>query len=837
MSTQTHQTQQKQSNPLASSAKKPAKPEKQEFFEDNPLQLSPLAGLTHPDVQLSPGNFQFLQRTIGNQAVGRIIQAKLKIGQPGDKYEQEADRVADTVISMPAPQVHRQPEDEEEEIKTKPIADQITPIIQRQAEEEEDIQAKTFSDQFNPLILRQEEEEETAQTEPLLQQQVENEELLAKSISPDIPTIQRRVEPEEEDPAQTKSLIQRQGAEEEEAQTKNAEVPRSAVSQDVTSNINAMQGGGNLLSPQTREFFESRFGADFSSVRIHTDSSAAETSNSINARAFTVGKNITFGAGQYSPETHVGKNLLAHELTHVIQHEKYLHYPISGNYSDLNRQILFNSNDSKFIQSYGEPSSIVIRTPAEFEVSSGLFLAWTQPNEEALAQIVLASYQSIQVYILADTNDWTSIATFLSDRGINTSMIFFVDYATDTIWIRDFAPIWVVDENANRRLIDPFYYPDSPFDDVVTSVIANVLAIPPEFVHEMPIYLEGGNFMSNGDGVCVATESIEEFPWNLPADRLSTQVVEQYFFTYIGCDRTILLRPLEAEYPGIDTSSAHVIARVAEGTGHVDMFAKFLNRNTVLLGEYQSSNSVPFSDTVQQDFNMILEDNRNILENEGFTVIRVPMPPLPPITLANFRENTEGEYIARPIVRSYTNSLIINSAEGDRIILLPTYGDPVLDLEAELLYNELMPEYTIFPIDSSALIIHEGAVHCTTTLLPCRIDNCGEEMIVYFEFDEDTLNTDEQNAIIRRNYHAYLLANPDKMISLEGHTDDVGSKEYNQRLSLSRANAVKKFLINTVNVPSNRILPPVGFGEDDPRIPGTSEYARGQNRRVEISFE
>jgi hypothetical protein len=68
----------------------------------------------------------FLQRTAGNQAVSRLmksraLQAKLRIGQPGDKYEQEADRVADEVMRMPEPQVQRQVEPEEEEtLQTKP---------------------------------------------------------------------------------------------------------------------------------------------------------------------------------------------------------------------------------------------------------------------------------------------------------------------------------------------------------------------------------------------------------------------------------------------------------------------------------------------------------------------------------------------------------------------------------------------------------------------------------------------------------------------------------------------------------------------------------------------
>lgn len=73
------------------------------------------------------------------------------------------------------------------------------------------------------------------------------------------------------------------------------------------------------MPPATRTFFEPRFGADFSQVRLHTDSRAADTARSINAKAFTVGSDIAFGAGQYRPESREGQHLLAHELTHVVQ--------------------------------------------------------------------------------------------------------------------------------------------------------------------------------------------------------------------------------------------------------------------------------------------------------------------------------------------------------------------------------------------------------------------------------------------------------------------------------------------------------------------------------------
>jgi hypothetical protein len=67
---------------------------------------------------------------------------------------------------------------------------------------------------------------------------------------------------------------------------------------------------------------EPRFGYDFSGVRIHTDARAAELAGAIQARAFAVGQEIVFGAGEFAPETNHGRQLMAHELTHVVQQER-----------------------------------------------------------------------------------------------------------------------------------------------------------------------------------------------------------------------------------------------------------------------------------------------------------------------------------------------------------------------------------------------------------------------------------------------------------------------------------------------------------------------------------
>lgn len=76
---------------------------------------------------------------------------------------------------------------------------------------------------------------------------------------------------------------------------------------------------GQPLEAATRAFMEPRFGHDFSGVRVHADAKAAESAQAVDALAYTVGRNIVFGSGQYSPETNAGQQLLAHELTHVRQ--------------------------------------------------------------------------------------------------------------------------------------------------------------------------------------------------------------------------------------------------------------------------------------------------------------------------------------------------------------------------------------------------------------------------------------------------------------------------------------------------------------------------------------
>jgi len=234
----------------------------------------------------------FLQRTVGNRAVERLlksglIQTKLTIGQPGDIYEQEADHVADTVMRMPEPTISRQ-------VLGQPVPSQMV-VAQRQTdrvdEDEELIAPKSKA--CIPVAVREDDEEGEESVQRVCDE-CEEEMVNRAESEEDEETIPRYTEP-----------LTRSRA--------------SKINHSTARNIGALDGNGSPLSEATKSFFEPRFGVDFSQVRIHTDSRAAETAESINARAFTAGRNIAFGSGQYAPHSHAGQKILAHELTHVLQ--------------------------------------------------------------------------------------------------------------------------------------------------------------------------------------------------------------------------------------------------------------------------------------------------------------------------------------------------------------------------------------------------------------------------------------------------------------------------------------------------------------------------------------
>jgi Domain of unknown function (DUF4157) len=106
---------------------------------------------------------------------------------------------------------------------------------------------------------------------------------------------------------------------EEELQAKEEPGQAPEVPDGFASRFAALRGGGQPLPAAERAFFEPRFGRDFSGVRLHSSPAAGDLARSVHARAFTLGDSIVFGQGQYAPGAQAGRQLLAHELTHVVQ--------------------------------------------------------------------------------------------------------------------------------------------------------------------------------------------------------------------------------------------------------------------------------------------------------------------------------------------------------------------------------------------------------------------------------------------------------------------------------------------------------------------------------------
>jgi Domain of unknown function (DUF4157) len=106
--------------------------------------------------------------------------------------------------------------------------------------------------------------------------------------------------------------------------SKHLKLQRRAISREQPSSIpsivhEVLSSPGQPLDLETCAFMEPRFGHDFSRVRVHTDARAAKSAKAVNALAYTVGRNVVFGAGQYAPQLAQGRQLLAHELAHVVQ--------------------------------------------------------------------------------------------------------------------------------------------------------------------------------------------------------------------------------------------------------------------------------------------------------------------------------------------------------------------------------------------------------------------------------------------------------------------------------------------------------------------------------------
>ena len=189
------------------------------------------------------------------------VQAKLTIGEAGDKYEQEADRVASQVVKqINSPEAAKSSQGQS---------------VQRQEEPEEELQRQPSISEIQRVPL------------PL--------------------EVQREAMPEGEE-LQAMSILQRREA-----------IAGGEATTDMESAINSARGSGQPLEAGLQQSMGQAMRADFSGVKVHTDAQSDQLNQSIQAKAFTTGQDVFFRQGAYDPGSRGGQELIAHELTHVVQ--------------------------------------------------------------------------------------------------------------------------------------------------------------------------------------------------------------------------------------------------------------------------------------------------------------------------------------------------------------------------------------------------------------------------------------------------------------------------------------------------------------------------------------
>lgn len=305
--------------------------EQVEEREVGPMASRPFAAPTAPPIEPPPPNLQAryeaasrFGHNFGNIAVSSPgaaypqtpvgIQAKLAVGKPGDRYEVEADAIADKVMAMPDPAGEESVPGEKgspTQIQRNPIANAIAQHIQRHTA----IAPQALGGmQHNPepgLLQRAPihpffaASRQTPQTLQLKRQVLQPVQLLTDAPDETEDTLVNRnsEETEEEVSLQRKEEFTPVQGDVEAESLESQELDSSLVQMapvagakdkgsDIEGQLNNSKGGGSALDPEVREFMEPRFGNDFSDVRIHTGSNAVQMNKDLHAQAFAHGKDI-----------------------------------------------------------------------------------------------------------------------------------------------------------------------------------------------------------------------------------------------------------------------------------------------------------------------------------------------------------------------------------------------------------------------------------------------------------------------------------------------------------------------------------------------------------------
>lgn len=255
-----------------------------------------------------------------------------------------------------------------------------------------------------------------------------------------------------------------------------------------------------------------------------------------------------------------------------------------------------------------------------------------------------------------------SICTAYIKSNIDTSNIQFVDYSLNSIWMRDYAPVWLQNKNDGSFALANFPYGANYFgkheqDDQFSSFLSQTLQIPLvlDFPRKQPqFYFDGGNLIVDEIHNCYTSLKEDDFP-----PEMRTSLLQQ-----INCNEVIFLSPIPQEL-----------------TGHVDTFLKILPGKKALLARYSSS---PFKEA--------MEANKKLLLERGFQVFEIDH--------IDQEDHTNW---------SYLNSVLV----GDNAFV-PQYGFAT-DKAAVATFRSL--GFNVHPIRAAQIMRERGSLHCITNFV------------------------------------------------------------------------------------------------------------------------
>ncbi|WP_235033347.1 agmatine deiminase family protein [Rubripirellula obstinata] len=326
------------------------------------------------------------------------------------------------------------------------------------------------------------------------------------------------------------------------------------------------------------------------------------------------------------------------------------------------------------------------RLVAEFEPTQVLLFGvsdWQPAHREILIEIAKKTAGHVNVMILCN-NTWQIKDTteWLLEGSNDFEHIYFREIALDTVWLRDFGPIFSQTATGAQAL-DFYYEGTRPKDDELPSVWSRLTGT--KYV-KVPWTIQGGNLICNGQGTALVTNRVFEdnfitFPsptagQNPEVERRKMVVDELVKFTNLS--QLVVLEPLESE-----------------STKHVDMFATFLSPDDVLVAKLD-----PSADPINA---AILDRNAARLQavrvGEGsMRVHRVEIP---------VRQGTSWS--------AYTNAIIASD-----LVLIPVFqSDPIALVHAAVAtYQRLLPEHSVKTIDMTSMKELQGELHCLSLHVP-----------------------------------------------------------------------------------------------------------------------